>query len=51
MGTAIHSGRGCSAVGKQMTAMTHGKAYFATPGNLWQFVLIDFLKRKQRRVR
>jgi Ca-activated chloride channel family protein len=36
---------------KQMTQMTAGKAYFATPGNLSQFVLIDFLKRKKSRVR
>ncbi len=36
---------------KQMTQMTAGKAYFATPGNLTQFVLIDFLKRKKSRVR
>ena len=36
---------------KQMTAMTNGKAYFATPGNLSQFVLIDFLRRKKSRVR
>jgi Ca-activated chloride channel family protein len=36
---------------KQMSQMTHGKAYFATPGNLTQFVLIDFLKRKKSRVR
>jgi Ca-activated chloride channel family protein len=36
---------------KQMTQMTSGKAYFATPGNLTQFVLIDFLKRKKSRVR
>ncbi|MDQ3755253.1 MAG: VWA domain-containing protein [Acidobacteriota bacterium] len=36
---------------KQMTAMTSGKAYFATPGNLTQFVLIDFLKRKKSRVK
>jgi Ca-activated chloride channel homolog len=36
---------------KRMTAMTQGKAYFATPGNLTQFVLIDFLKRKKSRVR
>jgi Ca-activated chloride channel family protein len=36
---------------KQMTAMTNGKAYFANPGNLSQFVLIDFLRRKTRRVR
>jgi Ca-activated chloride channel family protein len=36
---------------KQMTQMTSGKAYFATPGNLSQFVLIDFLKRKKSRVR
>src|SRR5260370_27209503 len=35
---------------KQMTAMTSGKAYFATPGNLSQFLLIDFLPRKSRRV-
>src|ERR1041384_2814607 len=28
---------------KQMSAMTNGKAYFANPGNLSQFVLIDFL--------
>ena len=36
---------------KQMTAMTNGKAYFATPGNLSQFVLIDFLKRKKSRIK
>jgi Ca-activated chloride channel family protein len=36
---------------KQMSAMTNGKAYFATPGNLTQFVLIDFLKRKKSRVK
>ncbi len=36
---------------KEMTAMTNGKAYFATPGNLTQFVLIDFLKRQKSRVR
>ncbi|HKP72163.1 MAG TPA: VWA domain-containing protein [Pyrinomonadaceae bacterium] len=36
---------------KEMTQMTSGKAYFATPGNLSQFVLIDFLKRKKSRVR
>jgi len=36
---------------KQMTAMTNGKAYFANPSNLSQFVLIDFLKRKKTRVR
>jgi Ca-activated chloride channel family protein len=36
---------------KQMTAMTNGKAYLATPGNLSQFVLIDFLRRKTRRVK
>jgi Ca-activated chloride channel family protein len=36
---------------KQMSAMTHGKAYFATPGNLTQFVLIDFLKRKKSRIK
>jgi Ca-activated chloride channel homolog len=36
---------------KQMTQMTSGKAYFATPGNLTQFVLIDFLRRKKTRVK
>ncbi|HYE14528.1 MAG TPA: VWA domain-containing protein [Pyrinomonadaceae bacterium] len=36
---------------KQMTQMTNGKAYFATPGNLTQFVLIDFLRRKTSRVK
>jgi uncharacterized protein with von Willebrand factor type A (vWA) domain len=36
---------------KQMTQMTSGKAYFATPGNLSQFVLIDFLRRKKSRVK
>ena len=32
---------------KQMSAMTNGKAYFANPQNLTQFVLIDFLKRRR----
>src|SRR5215510_1328699 len=36
---------------KQMSAMTNGKAYFANPGNLTQFVLIDFLRRRTRKVR
>ena len=36
---------------KQMTAMTNGKAYFANPTNLSQFVLIDFLRRRTSRVR
>src|SRR5229473_2761847 len=36
---------------KQMTAMTSGKAYFANPSNLSQFVLIDFLKRRKSRVK
>jgi Ca-activated chloride channel family protein len=36
---------------KQMTAMTNGKAYFANPNNLSQFVLIDFLRRRRSRVR
>jgi Ca-activated chloride channel family protein len=36
---------------KQMTALTNGKAYFANPNNLSQFVLMDFLKRKTSRVK
>jgi len=36
---------------KQMTAMTNGKAYFANPANLSQFVLIDFLRRRKSRVK
>jgi Ca-activated chloride channel family protein len=36
---------------KQMSAMTNGKAYFANPGNLSQFVLIDFLRRRTTKVR
>ena len=36
---------------KQMSAMTSGKAYFANPNNLSQFVLIDFLKRRKSRVK
>jgi Ca-activated chloride channel homolog len=35
---------------KEMSAMTNGKAYFANPNNLSQFVLIDFLKRRRSRV-
>ena len=36
---------------KKMTAMTRGKAYFANPNNLTEFVLMDFLKRRTERVR
>lgn len=32
---------------KQMSSMTNGKAYFANPENLSQFVLIDFMKRRK----
>ena len=34
---------------KQMAQMTNGKAYFATPGNLSQFVLLDFMRGKGKR--
>jgi Ca-activated chloride channel family protein len=36
---------------KKMTAMTNGKAYFANPDNLTEFVLMDFLKRRTSRVK
>jgi len=36
---------------KQMTAMTSGKAYFANPNNLSQFVLLDFLRRRTSKIR
>ena len=36
---------------KQMSAMTNGKAYFANPDNLSQFVLIDFLRRRTRKIK
>jgi Ca-activated chloride channel family protein len=36
---------------KQMSAMTSGKAYFANPGNLTEFVLMDFMKRRTSRVK
>jgi Ca-activated chloride channel family protein len=36
---------------KQMCAITNGKAYFANPDNLTQFVLMDFLKRRTSRVK
>jgi hypothetical protein len=34
-----------------MTAITRGKAYFANPNNLTEFVLMDFLKRRVQRVK
>jgi Ca-activated chloride channel homolog len=36
---------------KRMTAMTRGKAYFANPNNLSQFVLMDFLKRRTSKIK
>ncbi|HEX8289905.1 MAG TPA: VWA domain-containing protein [Pyrinomonadaceae bacterium] len=36
---------------KQMSAMTRGKAYFANPNNLTEFVLMDFMKRRTSRVK
>ena len=36
---------------KQMSAMTRGKAYFANPNNLTQFVLMDFMKRRTSNVK
>ena len=36
---------------KEMTAMTNGKAYFANPANLSQFVLIDFMRRRKSKVK
>ncbi len=35
---------------KKMSRMTRGKAYFANPNNLTQFVLMDFLRRRTSRV-
>ncbi|MCA1625501.1 MAG: VWA domain-containing protein [Acidobacteria bacterium] len=36
---------------KKMSAMTRGKAYFANPNNLTQFVLMDFMNRRTSRVK
>jgi Ca-activated chloride channel family protein len=36
---------------KEMSAMTNGKAYFANPDNLSQFVLMDFMRRRTSRVK
>ncbi len=36
---------------KQMSAMTRGKAYFANPNNLSQFVLMDFMRRRTSKVK
>ncbi|MBK8146878.1 MAG: hypothetical protein IPK58_01340 [Acidobacteria bacterium] len=36
---------------KKMTSMTRGKAYFANPNNLTEFVLMDFMKRRTSRVK
>jgi len=36
---------------KKMSAMTKGKAYFANPNNLTEFVLMDFLSRRTSRVK
>jgi len=36
---------------KQMSAITNGKAYFANPNNLSQFVLMDFMRRRTSRVK
>ena len=36
---------------KKMSEMTRGKAYFANPNNLTQFVLMDFLKRRTSMVK
>jgi Ca-activated chloride channel homolog len=36
---------------KRMSEMTRGKAYFANPNNLTQFVLMDFMKRRTSRVK
>jgi len=36
---------------KQMSQMTRGKAYFANPNNLTEFVLMDFMKRRTSRVK
>ncbi|MGI8467939.1 MAG: vWA domain-containing protein [Pyrinomonadaceae bacterium] len=36
---------------KKMSAMTKGKAYFANPNNLTEFVLMDFMKRRTSRVK
>jgi Ca-activated chloride channel family protein len=36
---------------KKMSGMTNGKAYFANPDNLTEFVLMDFMKRRTSRVK
>ncbi len=33
---------------KKMSELTKGKAYFANPRNLSEFVLMDFLKRRNK---
>lgn len=35
---------------KEMTAVCRGKAYFATTLNLGQYIMMDFLRRRQKRI-
>ena len=35
---------------QQVTQMCRGKAYFTTPNNLGQYLMMDFLKRKTRSI-
>jgi Ca-activated chloride channel family protein len=35
----------------RLTELNHGKAYFSEPGKLGQFVLVDFVRNRRRRVR
>jgi Ca-activated chloride channel family protein len=35
---------------KQVTALCRGKAYFTTPVSLGQYLLLDFMARKIRRI-
>jgi Ca-activated chloride channel family protein len=35
---------------KEMTSICRGKAYFTSTADLGQYILVDFLKRRRRRV-
>ena len=35
---------------EQMTRINQGRAFYTTPGSIGQYVMVDYLSRKKRRV-
>jgi uncharacterized protein with von Willebrand factor type A (vWA) domain len=46
----LDSGEGLERFVEEMTAINHGRAFYADPANLGEYILVDYVQQRRRRI-